>query len=230
MGGIFMNQACTFYVVRHGQTMFNLLDQVQGWSDTPLTPRGEEMADQLGRGLREVPFTAAYCSDSGRAVATAERILAQRADGGRDLTLHRDPRLREWCLGSLEGGPNRAFVDLMRAVFPGGIKGGTDGRRLPEVAGLVVAQDTSGWAEDFPTIEARLDGAFRDMAAANPGGVVLVVAHALVIKSLIYHFDLPRVSETDFVANASVTTLLYQEGRFRAGVINDTHYLTGAGA
>lgn len=218
-----MSETCTFYVVRHGQTMFNLLDQVQGWSDTPLTPLGEKMADRLGRGLREIPLTAAYSSDSGRAVATAERILAQR--DGEPLPLHRDPRLREWCLGSLEGGPNRLFVDLIHAVFPVGIKGGTDGRYLPQVADLVVEKDTSGWAEGFHTIESRLDAAFRDMAAANPGGMVLVVTHALAIKSLVYHFDLPRVSETDFIANASVTTLLYEGGRFRAGAINDTHYL-----
>ena len=225
-----MSQVCTFYIVRHGQTMFNLLDQVQGWSDTPLTPRGEEMADRLGRGLRGVPFTAAYSSDSGRAVATAERILAQQEEPVRSLPLHRDPRLREWCLGSLEGGPNRLFVDLVRRVLPVGMERGTDGRRLPEVAKLVVEQDTSGWAEDFPTIEARLDAAFRDMAAAHPDGTVLVVSHAVLIKSIIYHFDLPRVSETDFVANASVTTLLCEDGHFRAGVINDTHYLEPVGA
>ena len=227
---MFMSQICTFYVVRHGQTMFNLLDQVQGWSDTPLTPKGEEMAVRLGRGLRGVPFTAAYSSDSGRAVATAERILAQQEEPVKSLPLHRDPRLREWCLGSLEGGPNRLFVDLLRTVLPAGGDRAADGHRLPEVAQLVVDQDTSGWAESFPTIEARLDAAFRDMAAANPGGTVLVVSHAVLIKSIIYHFDLSRVAETDFVANASVTTLLYEDGSFRAGVINDTHYLEGAGA
>ena len=218
-----MEQSCVFYVVRHGQTMFNLLDRAQGWSDTPLTPQGEAMAGRLGRGLRGIAFTAAYSSDSGRAAATAERLLAGWGQG--ELPLHRDPRLREWCLGSLEGGPNERFVALLRQKCRD-----ADSRRdLPGVAELVRSVDESGWAEPFGAIAARLDATFRDMAAANPGGVVLVVTHALAIKSLIYHFDRARVAETDFIANASVTTLIEAGGAFRAGVINDTHYLEMAG-
>ena len=222
-----MEQSCVFYVVRHGQTMFNLLDKVQGWSDTPLTPKGEAMADQLGRGLQGVTFTAAYCSDSGRAVATAERILS--AKGQPELPLRRDPRLREWCLGSLEGGPNSSFVSLMYRNCGDEASRRSHQRDLPGVTELVVSVDESGWAEPFDAIAARLDAAFRDMAAANPGGTVLVVTHALAIKSLIYHFDPTRMAETDFIANASVTTLICQDGVFRAGAINDTHYLQDAG-
>lgn len=222
-----MGQSCTFYIVRHGQTIFNLLDKVQGWSDTPLTQTGEAMADALGHGLRALPFTAAYCSDSGRAVATAERILS--AKGQPELPLHRDPRLREWCLGSLEGGPNRVFVDVMLGKSQSEEERRRCQRDLPGVAAQVVSMDTSGLAEPFDLIAARLDAAFRDMAASNPGGVVLVVTHALAIKSLIYHFDPARMAETDFIANASVSTLICQDGAFRAGAINDTHYLQDAG-
>ena len=58
----------TFYVVRHGQTLFNVMGKVQGWCDTPLTDEGVRAAQSLGRGLAEVDFSAAYSSDSGRAV------------------------------------------------------------------------------------------------------------------------------------------------------------------
>lgn len=48
------------YLVRHGKTMFNTSRRVQGWSDTPLTNEGIEVAEFLGRGLRETPFDAIY--------------------------------------------------------------------------------------------------------------------------------------------------------------------------
>ena len=48
----------TFYVVRHGQTLFNVMGKVQGWCDTPLTDEGVRAAQSLGRGLAEVDFSA----------------------------------------------------------------------------------------------------------------------------------------------------------------------------
>ena len=65
----------TFYVVRHGQTLFNVMGKVQGWCDTPLTDEGVRAAQSLGRGLAEVDFSAAYSSDSGRAVHTLDELL-----------------------------------------------------------------------------------------------------------------------------------------------------------
>lgn len=38
----------TFYIARHGQTMMNALDRVQGWCDSPLTHQGIEVARYLG--------------------------------------------------------------------------------------------------------------------------------------------------------------------------------------
>lgn len=69
----------TFFVVRHGQTLFNVMGKVQGWCDTPLTEEGVRAARSLGRGLADVDFTAAYSSDSGRAVQTLQAVLASRA-------------------------------------------------------------------------------------------------------------------------------------------------------
>lgn len=69
----------TFFVVRHGQTLFNVMGKVQGWCDTPLTEEGVRAARSLGRGLAGVDFAAAYSSDSGRAVQTLHEVLDSRA-------------------------------------------------------------------------------------------------------------------------------------------------------
>ena len=65
----------TFYVVRHGQTLFNVMGKVQGWCDTPLTEDGVRGAEKLA----EVDFVAAYASDSGRAEQTLDVLLSARA-------------------------------------------------------------------------------------------------------------------------------------------------------
>ena len=65
------------YIVRHGKTMLNTTDRVQGWSDAVLTPAGIEVAEYLGAGLKEkkIKFSAAYSSDSGRSIQTADIVL-----------------------------------------------------------------------------------------------------------------------------------------------------------
>ena len=40
-------------IARHGKTMFNTIGRAQGWSDSPLTPFGEEGIRELGVGDRK---------------------------------------------------------------------------------------------------------------------------------------------------------------------------------
>ena len=36
----------TLYLMRHGQTLFNLQHKIQGWCDAPLTPLGIKQAQK----------------------------------------------------------------------------------------------------------------------------------------------------------------------------------------
>ena len=67
------------YIARHGKTMFNTIGRAQGWSDSPLTPFGEEGIRELGVGLKAagIPFKSAYSSDSGRTIQTMDIILRE---------------------------------------------------------------------------------------------------------------------------------------------------------
>ncbi|MCR2019359.1 histidine phosphatase family protein [Blautia pseudococcoides] len=40
-----------FFITQPGETLYNLLDKVQGWSDTPLSSKGTEDAITLGHYL-----------------------------------------------------------------------------------------------------------------------------------------------------------------------------------
>lgn len=39
----------TLYLMRHGQTLFNLQHKIQGWCDAPLTPLGIKQAQMAKR-------------------------------------------------------------------------------------------------------------------------------------------------------------------------------------
>jgi broad specificity phosphatase PhoE len=62
--------------VRHGETEWNVQRREMGHLDSPLTKRGIQQAEALGRRLSETPFDALYSSDLGRAVQTAEIIAS----------------------------------------------------------------------------------------------------------------------------------------------------------
>ena len=214
----------TFYVVRHGQTLFNVMGKVQGWCDTPLTDEGVRAARSLGRGLAEVDFAAAYASDSGRAVHTLDELLSARA---REVPfdLRTDERLREWCYGDLEGEPGELLHATLDAGFGAPLSFEEHNRRLPEVAEVLADADCSGRAERFDAIERRLRGFFReagDEELQNGGGNVLVVTHSFVVRTLVYLIDPERVNDPVKIPNASVTRISYDGADFRLGEIGST--------
>ncbi len=92
------------YAVRHGQTIFNMLDKVQGWADTPLTKKGEQDGVAAGKRLKNIPFDVALSSDTSRAIHTAEFILSENNHKRPQLTY--TPDWREFFFGSFEGGKN----------------------------------------------------------------------------------------------------------------------------
>ena len=102
------------YLVRHGQTEFNVRNILQGWHDSPLTARGREqaLATRTAFEVRGVTFDHVYSSPLGRARHTAELIAGE----GCSIELVDD--LREWHLGSLEGTSNREMPQQPLGDYP----------------------------------------------------------------------------------------------------------------
>ena len=107
----------TILLVRHGETEWNLARRYQGWSDSPLTPRGIAQAEAIGRRLRGLPEAAAaaiVASPIGRARRTAE-IIGECL--GRTAPPRLDDRLREISLGSWDGLDRREIRARMADRF-----------------------------------------------------------------------------------------------------------------
>ncbi len=64
----------TVYLVRHGETYFNIFDEFQGWSDTPLTAHGQQQLAITARILQPLIFSKIYTSDTARAMTSAAQI------------------------------------------------------------------------------------------------------------------------------------------------------------
>lgn len=227
------NAPVTFYVVRHGQTEYNLNHLVQGWCDAPLTEAGARDARACGRGLARahVEFKAAYSSDLGRAVQTLSELLAARAEEASGLAVPpraRDARIREWCYGDLEARPGTCMRDALNAGFGCDMPFEELNARLPETADAIKRSDASGKAEGWDEIAHRLRSFYDDVAhrvADAGGGNVLVVTHSFVIRSTMYLLDPARVNDPVKIENASVTHVRYENGFFTLGEAGSTRYL-----
>lgn len=203
-----------FYIVRHGQTRLNSLDRAQGWTDSPLTEAGKQMAADIGHKLNGIDFNAAYTSDMLRAVQTAELIL--KAGGKNGVPIKKDVRLREWCLGNMEAENNAVFIKNV-ADWLGGTSFAELNERLPDVADAIYEHDTTGMAEPFRTIEERLKAAFADIVRGygmEENTNILVVTHAFAIKTIFHLFAPEQLSKVGKVKNASVSRLVFENGIF----------------
>lgn len=85
------------YLMRHGQTLFNLRRKVQGWCDSPLTELGINQAKIAGQYFKDnsIIFDHVYSSTSERACDTLEQVT--------DIPYTRVRGLKEWNFGRFEG-------------------------------------------------------------------------------------------------------------------------------
>ena len=86
------------YLMRHGQTLFNVQHKIQGFCDSPLTTFGIKQAQTTKKEYFEneqITLEEAHCSTSERAIDTLKLVT------NLPFKTHKD--LREWNFGTYEG-------------------------------------------------------------------------------------------------------------------------------
>lgn len=155
----------TLYLIRHGETPWNVEGRYQGQLDPPLNERGHRQARAAAERLAPIGFDVIYSSDLARARQTAE-ALAELIG----LPVHVDPRLREIHQGVWQG----VLIDEIRARWP---------------------RELDGWERDpwryhppggerIDEVQARLFAAIDEIVARHPRGTVAVFTHKLPIALL----------------------------------------------
>jgi broad specificity phosphatase PhoE len=150
----------TVYLVRHGQTDWNIQGKLQGHADIQLNEAGRAEALQLSEKMGEIDFTACFASDLQRAVETAQILK-----GNRSLPTQIDPALRERNFGLWEG---RLFCELLEYEAQG-----------RPFLGIEIESDEE--------IQKRVFSFLHKIADGYPGATILIVTHGGVIRNVLAH-------------------------------------------
>ena len=156
------------WLIRHGQTDWNLEGRYQGQSDIPLNPTGLAQAEAFAASLDGQHFSALYSSDLRRAFQTAEAIARHTG-----LAVIPEPRLREIHQGQWHG----RTLDEVRAIY----NESAQAQRWqidPEAA-------RAPGGESVLEVSQRMAAAANAIARAHPGQRVLVVSHGLALATLV---------------------------------------------
>ncbi len=159
----------TFYIVRHGETEWNVQGLMQGHTDSPLTETGLKQAQKLAKELRHIHFDSAFSSDLLRAKRTAEIIALEK-----EIAVQATKKLRERHFGKYEGRPLEEF----RALF-----GRWQELRYKERLKEKPSED----AESIEEVISRTITFIRETAIAFPEQTILLVSHGGVMRNLMHH-------------------------------------------
>lgn len=153
------------WLIRHGQTDWNLARRYQGQADIPLNDTGIEQAKILARALAGEKFDAIFASDLSRAAQTASFLAAVL-----DLPVHTDIRLREICQGSWEG----LSMDEVKEKYADDFRRGAEDPAYSRAPG----------GESVAEVSARMSEAANEKARQYPEGRILFVSHGLAVSTL----------------------------------------------
>ncbi len=153
----------TVYLMRHGETEWNIEKRYQGRLDSPLTPAGKERTRLQKKRIEGIHFSRVYCSPLGRTRATLE-IMAPHAD-----RIVMDPRLMEVSLGVLQGKTNDELTPDEKEEQHR-FWNDPENCRIPE-------------GESLEALEERIRDFLEDLKQQK--GKCLVITHTVIIKMIL---------------------------------------------
>lgn len=176
----------TLYLMRHGQTLFNLQHKIQGWCDAPLTELGIKQAREARYYFDDnhITFDHAYSSTSERACDTLELVC--------DKPYTRVKGLKEWNFGAYEGkdeclNPKLPYGDFFKPF------GGEGEMELRE----------------------RMVKTLTDIMNKEDHQVVLVVSHGAALAQFYRAFEqYAKIIKKERFYNCCILKFEYEDGIF----------------
>ncbi len=194
-------------LIRHGQTTWNADGRWQGHADVPLSPVGEQQAQELAARLvadSAVRFDRVYTSDLQRAAHTAAAVAAALG-----VPLHPLPALREVHLGTWSG---LTSAEIRARYGDAALDHSFAGRRGEH-------------GETEAEFSGRITAALTEIAAQHPGEHIAVVSHGGSIRAALQYLVDTRFESGHHIKNTSLTTLRYQDGQWSLERLNDHAHL-----
>ncbi|KFA58765.1 hypothetical protein A9G34_10205 [Gilliamella sp. Choc4-2] len=211
------------YLIRHGQTQWNIKDQMQGSKNSPLTEQGILGAKLTGQYLKNVPFIQAYSSTQQRAMETRDYIVNENNIAIPTFEL---ADLREMDFGIWEG----KHVPTLKQEVP------EFNIYLTEPANFDASVNQG---ENYLDILGRMKQALNIIVKNAPQntGDILVVSHGTVLRILLCVLnggDWRLHRDEDYfprMLNTSISVVNYKqgneqsEGKFTVKFFNNVDHL-----
>lgn len=194
-------------LVRHGETIANVTDIMEGQLPGHLSPKGIDQAKRVGRRLRRFHLDVAYVSDLLRTKDTAKEILAYHPKTKVVFT----KQLRERSLGIYEG------------------KSWTKYRPVIEKNGPLFADFGPRGGESLRRVQVRVVALYNRVTARHNGRTVLFVSHGGILSALLAHLFGKPFDKAHFYqylpSNTAVTILDISPTNIRVHTLNCTKHL-----
>lgn len=159
----------TIYIVRHGQTEWNLLGKTQGHGNSDLTPKGIEQAELLADSMTKYLIDYIYSSDLGRAYQTAE-IIGNKLN----IEVEKTEALREMNFGTWEGRIIKDIIEEDPELYK-------MWRNEPHLAKIPQGETLS-------QIKERTDAFIKEINEKYDGKHIVLVTHSLCARIMLLSF------------------------------------------
>jgi broad specificity phosphatase PhoE len=160
------NYPVTLWLVRHGQTDWNVEQRFQGHLDVPLNEMGIQQAEEAAKRLADKTFDALFSSDLLRTRQTAEIVARQF-----NLPVQFDQRLREINHGVWQG----LLREDVKQKYPTEF--------AARKTNPVYAHAPQG--ESVNDVAVRMASIADELSQRYPNGNVLVISHGMAIATLV---------------------------------------------
>ena len=195
------------YIVRHGETEWNVIKRFQGQLNTPLTEKGMEKLRKTGKKLENILFDEVYTSELGRTVASAEIILNEN-NGYKNnkLELQKLAELNEVYFGVWQG-------LTYEEVF---LKYPEEGNNYFYNVKNYKAENVE--AEKLEDALERFLKGINKILDSHESGNILVVTHGTVFEMFMNYvandsiFD---IDERTLMGNGDYKVFSYKDGKFQ---------------
>lgn len=196
------------YLTRHGQTLWNIEKRLQGRGNSPLTEEGIERAKELRDRIKDINIDIIYSSPIERAFSTANIIK-----GDKNIEVVTEDGLMEMCFGDYEG----RITDEVKKENPNWdisliMKGNID----------LAAPN----GENLTEVRERVAKTMNKIIEENRGKTILIVAHGITLKALMYYFKDEDVN-SEVMGQATLTKINVDENNtFDIEFKNDNSHFT----
>lgn len=195
------------YLIRHGETKWNVERRFQGNLDSDLTPQGIKQLEKTGEHLKSCGITHLYASPSKRAVKSAEIINTYLG-----LSIETCDDLTEYGFGDFEG----KTIKEVEKIHPGFFK---TWKSNP----LALKRDNQEHVDSFiqrisDTFSSITRSCTEDMAVVTHTGVIAAIVSIIL--------NIPPNSLTRMLPdNGSITLVENPFGLFELKYFNNTYHL-----